>query len=117
VVSLTACSCEPRRSTPEDAHATSPVEAVITAVRPGLESVPSVVVEVRFSNAANHPMTVDAYEITWPDGRFAASDVSLALAPGQIATRTARLDGSSPDRLTTRSATARVLEAHEGPPP
>lgn len=107
-MSLTASCREPNRSATEDARAASPVKAVVTAVRPGLESVPALLVEVQFTNDTDHPVTVDSYEITWPYGHFIAPDVDLTLAPGQVATRNAKVDELSPERLTTRNARVTV---------
>ena len=74
--------------------------AVVRDFTTSLTSVPYLGVKIEFSNHSDRAITVDSYQVVWPRGHVAVSDIKLRLDPQGSASRTCNLDLVILDGLT-----------------
>lgn len=74
----------------------------MVAIRPGLESIPSATLEVRWTHAEPVSVEVRRYRIEWPGGALELEPRDMVVPPGTALHRTVRVDrGRLPDDPAT----------------
>lgn len=101
------------------ANRATDLDARVIDVKGTGESVPAVVIVVRFRNRSGDTLAIESYQIEWPGGRFTVTPRDLRVARHGELERTARLEPRHGDiaRLLARSdrAKVRILRARAVP--